>query len=150
MPALPARPHIAIFAPSPMLTVTIEGRSDGSGDDVHLHAGGQGVWVTRTAGELGAHPLMCAFIGGEVGDVLKPLLSALPGELRLVRTAAGSGCGVFDRRQGERRIVAGSWTGAISRHELDDLVSVACAAALSSEVVAVCGTHPEELLPARV
>ena len=149
MRALPARPQIAIFAPSPLLTVTIEAQP-GGGDDVHLHAGGQGVWVTRMAGELGAAPIMCAFSGGEVGDVLEPLLCALPGELRLVRTAAGSGCGVFDRRQGERRLVAGTWTGAISRHELDDLVSVACAAALSSEVVAVCGTHPEELLPARV
>ena len=142
MRALPARPQIAIFAPSPLLTVTIEAQS-GGGDDVHLHAGGQGVWVTRTAGELGADPIMCAFFGGEVGDVLEPLLSVLPGELRLVRTAAGSGCGVFDRRQGERRLVAGSWSGAISRHELDDLVSVACAAALGSEVVAVCGTRPE-------
>ena len=65
------------------------------------------MWVTRMAGELGADPLMCAFFGGEVGDVLEPLLSALPGELRLVRTAAGSGCGVFDRRQGERRARGG-------------------------------------------
>lgn len=140
------RPSIAVFGPSPLLTVTVEARP-GGGDDIHLHPGGQGVWVTRTAGELGADPVLCAFLGGEVGAVLEPLLEALPGELRLVRTATTSGCAVVDRRQGERRFLAGRWSEPVSRHELDDLVSVACAAALRSDVLAVCGSYPAEVVP---
>ena len=38
-PAHPAR--VTVFGPHPLLTVTIERRGDE--DDVHLHAGGQGV-----------------------------------------------------------------------------------------------------------
>ena len=94
MPA--RRPRITVFGPSPLLTVTVEALA-GAGDDIHLHPGGQGVWVTRTAGELGAAPILCGFIGGETGVVLQPLLEALPGELRLVHTSTANGCAVVDR-----------------------------------------------------
>ena len=36
---------VMIFAPSPLLTVTLEDDADGS--DLHVHAGGQGVWQAR-------------------------------------------------------------------------------------------------------
>jgi 1-phosphofructokinase len=140
------RPSITVFGPNPLLTVTIERLPDG-GDDIHLHPGGQGVWVARTAGELGARPVLCAFLGGEVGAILDPLLLALPGELRAVRTATPSGCVVVDRRGGDRRVVAGRFSDPVSRHELDDLVSLACAAALGSDVLAVCGCYPAEVIP---
>ena len=146
MPPPETPPNVTVFGPSPRLTVTIEARP-GEGDDVHLHAGGQGVWVTRTAGQLGVNPILCAFLGGEVGTVLEPLLEALPGERRLVRTATRSGCSVVDRRAGERRLLSGSWSGPVSRHELDDLVSITCAAALRSKVLAVCGSYPDEVVP---
>ena len=139
-------PRIAVFGPSPLLTVTVEALP-ADRDDIHLHPGGQGVWVTRTAGELGAEPILCAFIGGETGVVLEPLLEALPGELRLVRTATANGCAVVDRRQGERRVVAAHWSEPVSRHEIDDLVSIACAEALNSEALAVCGGYPAEVVP---
>lgn len=139
-------PRIAVFGPSPLLTVTVEARPAG-GDDIHLHPGGQGVWVTRTAGELGADVVLCGFVGGEVGAVLEPLLEALPGELRLVRTGTTSGCAVVDRRQGERRFLAGRWSDPVSRHELDDLVSIACAEALRAEALVVCGSYPAEVVP---
>jgi 1-phosphofructokinase len=103
--------------------------------------------VARTAGELGADPLLCGFIGGEVGTVLEPLLQELPGELRLVPTATTSGCAVVDRRQGERHVVAGRFSEPVSRHELDDLASVTCAAALRSAVLVVCGCYPDQVVP---
>jgi 1-phosphofructokinase len=140
------RPTIAVFGPNPLLTVTVEALPNG-GDDVHLHPGGQGVWVTRTAGELGAEPVLCGFVGGEAGAVLEPLLRRLPGDLRLVPTATPSGCAVVDRRQGERRVVAGRFSDPVSRHELDDLVSVTCAAALGSAALVVCGCYPAEVVP---
>jgi len=140
------RPRIAVFGPCPLLTVTVEALP-GDRDDIHLHPGGQGVWVTRTAGELGANPILCSFIGGETGAVLEPLLEALPGELRLVRTAIANGCAIVDRRQGDRRVLAAHWSEPVSRHEIDDLVSIACAEALGSEALAVCGGYPAEVVP---
>jgi 1-phosphofructokinase len=141
-------PRVAVFGPHPLLTVTAEARGDG--EDIHLHAGGQGVWVARTAGELGAHPVLCGFVGGETGDVLEPLLERLPGERRLVRTGSASGCSVVDRRAGERRMVAGSWSSPPSRHELDDLFSSTLAAALDSDVLVVCNPWPGDALPLEV
>jgi 1-phosphofructokinase len=140
---------VAVFGPNPLLNVTIERRGE-SGDDIHLHAAGQGVWVARTAAELGANPILCAFIGGEPGSLLRPLLDALPGELRLVETATGTGCSVVDRRTGTRQIVASAWSEPPSRHELDDLFSISGATALSSAALAICNPWPGDLLPLEV
>lgn len=48
---------IAVFAPSPLLTITIELATDRP--EVHLHAGGQGFWVARLAATLGAEVTLC-------------------------------------------------------------------------------------------
>jgi len=136
---------VTVFAPNPLLNITIE-RGRGA-DDIHVHAGGQGVWVARVAGELGAEPVLCAFLGGEPGRLLRPLLEALPGDLRLVETTSTSGCSVVDRRGGEREVIATAWAEAPSRHELDDLFSVTLAAALNGDVLAVCNPWPGDLLP---
>jgi 1-phosphofructokinase len=142
-------PSIVVFGPNPLLTITVEALPSG-GDEIHLHAGGQGVWVARTAGELGSHPVLCGFLGGEVGTVLEPLLQALPGHLRLVRSVTPNGCVMVDRRHGERRAIAGRLSDPVSRHELDDLVSVTCAAALRSDILVVCGCYPAEVVPAEI
>ena len=138
--------RVTVFGPHPLLNVTIEARPSG-GEDIHLHPGGQGVWVAHTAGELGANPILCGFVGGEPGALLRPLLENLPGELRLVDTAAASGCSVMDRRCGERRVLASAWSGPPSRHEIDDLFSLACSTALGSGALAVCNPWPADLLP---
>ena len=82
---------VAVFGPHPMLSITVESLAGDGGDDIHLHAAGQGVWVARMAAELGADPVLCGFIGGEAGTALRPLLERLPIELRLVETAASTG-----------------------------------------------------------
>jgi 1-phosphofructokinase len=138
-------PQVTVFGPHPLLTVTVERRNEA--DDVHLHAGGQGVWVSRMAAELGAAPVLCALLGGETGAVLRPLLGALGIECRLVASRAGSGCVVADRRHGERQLLAASLAGTASRHEVDELVSVTCAAALAGRVLVVCNPHPADALP---
>jgi 1-phosphofructokinase len=138
-------PRVTVFGPHPVLTVTVELRA--GGDDVHLHAGGQGVWVSRMAAELGADPVLCALVGGEPGDVLRGLLETAAGEVRLVRSRAVSGCLVADRRNGERKLIAGRAGGAPSRHELDDLISATCASALDSRALAVCNPFPGDALP---
>jgi 1-phosphofructokinase len=142
--------RVAIFGPNPMLSITIEALTADGGDDIHLHAAGQGVWVARMAAELGADTALCGFIGGEAGDVLRPLLEQLPIGLSLVETAEASGCYLHDRRSGERVPVAQSAAMPASRHEVDDLFSVACAAALDADVLAVCGPYPDNALPLEI
>ena len=141
--------RVAIFGPNPLLSVTIE-RRGAEADDIHLHPGGQGVWVARMAGELGAWPILCGFAGGETGETLDSLLEGLPGERRIVETAGASGCYVIDRRDGERRLVASELAPPPSRHEVDDLVSIVCATALESDALVVCNPFPGDVLPLEV
>lgn len=138
--------RIAVFAPSPMLSVTIEARGEGR-DDVHCHPAGQGVWLSRMAGELGAWPVLCSLIGGETGTVLEPLLERLPGEGRLVRSHSSSGCYVTDRRSGEREVLAQAYVEPPSRHEADELVAATTAAAMESDVLAICNPYPGDAMP---
>lgn len=152
---VPPGPRVTVFGPHPLLTVTVEAvgagaRTPGTAEDIHLHAGGQGVWVTRMAGMMGAEPVLCGFLGGETGAVLRPLLDALPGSLRLVPTTASSGCYVVDRRDGGRHRLAQALSPPPSRHELDDLFSTTCAAALGSKVLVVCNPLPGDALPFEV
>lgn len=140
--------RVTVFGPDPLLSVTIE--AGGASDDVHVHAAGQGVWVARMAGELGAWPILCGFIGGETGRALVPLLEALPGERRMVHTTGSTGSYVVDRRSGERQILASATRPAPDRHEVDDLLAVTCAAALDSKVLAVCNPMAPDGLPDEV
>lgn len=141
------KPKVAVFGPNPMLSITIEALTAEGGDDIHIHAAGQGVWLARMAAELGAEPVLCGFIGGEVGSVLRPLLAEMPIELRLVETAEASGAYIHDRRSGERVPVGQSAALPPSRHEVDDLFSVTIAAALDCDLLAVCGPYPDEGVP---
>jgi 1-phosphofructokinase len=141
---------VAVFGPHPMLAITIEALTSEGGDDIHAHAAGQGVWVARMASELGADPTLCGFIGGETGAVLRPLLEQMSVRMRLVETAAASGCYVHDRRGGEREPVAQSASMPPSRHEIDELFSSTVAAALDSGVLALCGPYPGEALPLEI
>ena len=113
-----------------------------------MHAGGQGVWVARMAGELGAEPVLCGFVGGETGALLRPLLEALPGELRLVETAGASGCYVVDRRDGERELLAGAWSdAALAPRARRPLLGHRAPRRWASDVLAVCNPFPGDLLP---
>lgn len=147
---MPPSGKVAVFGPNPMLSITIEALTSEGGDDIHLHAAGQGVWVARMAAELGADPVLCGFVGGETGIVLRPLLEQMPVELRLVETAAANGCYLHDRREGDRQPVAQSASLPPSRHEVDELFSGTVAAALDSAVLALCGPYPGEALPLEI
>jgi 1-phosphofructokinase len=141
---------VAVFGPHPLLAITIEAMTAEGGDDIHVHAAGQGVWVARMAAELGAEPVLCGFIGGETGTALRPLLEQMPIELRLVDTGEASGCYIHDRRGGEREPVAQSASLPPSRHEIDELFSSTVATALDSGVLALCGPYPGEALPLEI
>ncbi len=139
--------RVAIFGPHPLLTVSVEREGDDERERIHFHAGGQGVWVARMAGELGAEPVLCGFVGGEAGALLRPLLERLPGERRLVETASESGCYLVDRRRGRREALAFTTSDPPSRHELDALFSLTCAEALACRWLVVANPMPAEALP---
>ena len=141
---------VTVFGPHPMLSITVEALTSEGGDDIHLHAAGQGVWVARMAAELGAAPVLCGFIGGETGTVLRPLLEQMDVDLRLVETTEASGCYLHDRRGGEREPLAQSASLPPSRHEVDELFSSTVAVAIDSDVLALCGPYPGEALPLEI
>lgn len=142
-------PRVAIFAPHPLLTVTLE-REGPERDKVHFHAGGQGVWVARMAASLGAEPVLCGFQGGESGELLSRLLEVLPGERHLVGTTSASGCYVTDRRSGERELLTCALSDPPSRHELDELFSITCAEAIADGWLAVTNPLPADALPLEI
>ncbi|TFC83969.1 hypothetical protein E3T23_01585 [Cryobacterium cheniae] len=68
---------VVVFAPSPVLTVTVEGRE--TVPDVHLHAGGQGVCRVRMLPALGSSVTLCCVLTGETGQMLGQLVDAVLG-----------------------------------------------------------------------
>lgn len=144
-------PALAIFAPNPLLTVTIEREGEAGPERIHFHAGGQGVWVAASALSLGATPILCGFVGGEPGALLRPLIEHATGaQPRLVASAGPSGCYVTDRRSGQRQLVAMELSDAPSRHELDELFSIACAQAIACGWLVVTNPFPAQSLPLEV
>ena len=147
---LPLAPcSVAVFAPSPAVTITVEA---GSGDepDIHLHAGGQGFWVARMAARLGAKVILCVPLGGESGTVLKSLLSVDEISVLSVETEGSNGAYIHDRRSGIREVVAETSSPPLERHELDDLYGVTLAAGLESDVALITGPRNPGILSAEV
>ena len=96
-----------MLAPSPLLTITIEAAHDErSGDDLHLHVGGQGYWIARMASELGADVTLCATFGGETGAVAAALAGESSFAVHGVIASHNNGAYVQDRRSGERAELA--------------------------------------------
>ncbi|HET6531575.1 MAG TPA: PfkB family carbohydrate kinase [Actinoplanes sp.] len=136
-----------VFVPAPQLTVTIEQQHDQA--ELHVHAGGQGIWQARMITSLGADVTLCATIGGEVGQVLEPLLAGDGIRLRTVRGEAGSGWYVHDRRTGSREEIAEHPGDPLSRHELDEVFSLALAEGLRAGIAVLSGpAHPSVVSPA--
>ena len=140
-------PRAMVFAPSPLLTITVEARADGSAE-THLHAGGQGVWVARMLARLGVEAILCGPAGGETGAVLAPLVEREGIRWRRSASAAGNGSYVHDRRGGKREVVASTAPPSLPRHQLDELYSVALVEGLESDVAALTGPDGERVLAA--
>ncbi len=143
-------PAVALFAPHPLLSVTLEAEGP-ERESIHFHAGGQGVWVAAMVACMGARPVFCGLLGGEPGRLLRPLLAEAVGtDTHLVSTASPSGSYVVDRRQGRREPVAMALSDPPSRHELDELCSLAIAHAADCGWLVVTNPMPAESLPLEV
>ncbi len=143
-PPRASRGRIAVFAPSPVLTVTIE--SGVSRPEVHLHPGGQGFWVARMASNLDAEVSLCCALGGEPGRVLRGLLEAEPLILNAVDAGTPNGVYVHDRRGGVRLEVVNVHSAPLTRHASDALYSVALATGLDADVILLTGCQPTDVV----
>ncbi|WP_329102966.1 PfkB family carbohydrate kinase [Micromonospora sp. NBC_01699] len=137
--------HVMVFAPAPQLTVTIDQPADES--ELHLHPGGQGVWQARMITCLGTRVVLCASLGGEIGQVLEPLLASEGVELKVVRRDSSSGGYVHDRRDGRRDEIVDVPGHALNRHELDDLYNLTLAEGLRAPVSVLSGPGHRSLVP---
>jgi 1-phosphofructokinase len=137
---------VVIFAPMPVLTVTVEDRSGEA--DIHVHAGGQGVWQSRMVSSLGVPTVLCAALGGETGSVLGHLLPAADVTVRIVPVSARNGAYVHDRRTGSRKIVAESSGSPLDRHELDSLYELTLTEGLIHGRVLLSGPQDDRVVPA--
>lgn len=132
------RRGVCVLSPGLRLTITVE--AGPAGDEVHLHPGGQGYWVARCIDRLDTRVVLCATVGGEVGDVLTPLLRAQTGiELVAVEQTASSSVTVTDRRSGHRVEVARTGPAPIDRHVVDKLYSLTLASAAGSQCCVLTG-----------
>jgi 1-phosphofructokinase len=155
MPEMPdaAAPSVAggeqatvmVYSPAPVLTVTIERHR--AAPELHLHAGGQGVWQARMLAGLGVRAVLCTTLGGEVGRVLSELVIAEAFEMRTVTSGSSSGWYVHDRSEGHRREVAGHPGGPLDRHEIDELSNIALTEGLRAGVAVFGGPTDPALLP---
>jgi 1-phosphofructokinase len=135
-------PRICVFAPSPILTVTIETVADDGEPEIHLHAGGQGFWIARLLAELDVRVTLCCALGGETGSVLRGLLDGSGVDLIAV-DGGRNGAYVHDRRNGERREVATMPAAELSRHEVDDLYGATLVEAIAADVTVLSGPNDD-------
>ena len=151
--AKPERPAemqgVAVIAPTPLLTVTIEANPDTQAE-LHIHAGGQGFWVARMAARLGGPATLVCVIGGDTGALLPGLVEREGVKLAAVPVASTCGWYVHDRRGGERKEVASAGATALSRHELDDFYGKALIAGLNAKVAVLTGQFPEPCVPSEI
>src|SRR5690554_2407906 len=138
--------EVVIFAPSPVLTVTVEDQSDGP--DLHLLAGGQGVWQARMLLRLGLDVAMCCVLTGETGKVLRHLLHDEGIRVVAVEREGRSAAYVHDRRGGERVPVVEIDGDPISRHDIDELYCITLKEGLDAKLVILSGPAGDDTLPA--
>ena len=141
-----ARQPVCIFAPAPQLTITIELTVDERAD-LHVHPGGQGIWVARMVRTLGLRPVVCSPFGGESGALAHALATEEGFDVRRVDTGGANGAYIDDRRGGEREVLVEIPAAVLTRHELDDLYALTLEAAVESGVCVVTGTHTDRIIP---
>jgi 1-phosphofructokinase len=130
-------PRVMVFAPAPLLTVTIEQQAETM--ELHVHPGGQGIWQTRMIAALGVPVTLCVAVGGEVGDVVERQLAEQDVTVRAVRRESSTGWYVHDRRDGSRSELAQHPGRPLLRHDVDELYSVTLAEGLRAPVSVLSG-----------
>ena len=133
--------RISVFASSLVLTITVEASNQATGDEIHLHPGGQGFWVARMVGHLGESCVLSTCLGGEVGLVLAALVASETLTLAPTWQQAESPVYIHDRRSGQRVAVAERPHRKPTRHEQDDFYSRTLETAIEAGSCVVTGRY---------
>lgn len=136
---MPPNGKITVFAPALFVTITIEAVSPGDTDEIHIHPGGQGLWISRMLRNLEESPILCGPIGGETGKILNCLIPDWEIEFSPIEVASASPAYVDDRRGGDRSAVARAPAPELSRHEIDDVYGRVLDHSLASGICVVTG-----------
>ncbi|WP_426185246.1 PfkB family carbohydrate kinase [Microbacterium sp. TWP3-1-2b2] len=137
---------VTILAPSPTLTVTVEDHPQGS--EIHVHAGGQGVWQARMLRRLDVPVTMCCVLSGEIGRMLQHLLEDEGITVVAVEREGRGSAYVHDRRQGKRIVIAEEEGDPIDRHARDDLYGAVLHTGAESKAVLLSGPAGDSTVPA--
>ncbi|MCR8669914.1 1-phosphofructokinase family hexose kinase [Agrococcus sp. HG114] len=140
--------RVLVFAPAPLLTVTIEEHRGEA--DVHVHVGGQGVWQGRMLEALGVDVTIVCTVSGETGVVVRRLLEDEGFDVVAVERDAVGPAYVHDRRGGELDAIVEAEGEPLSRHDLDALYSAALSAAARADLVILSGPEGEAMLEPEV
>lgn len=136
---------VCVFAPAPQLTITIEGTVDDRAE-LHVHPGGQGVWVARMIRTLGVQPVLCSPFGGETGALVQDLARNEGLGVSGIEAGGANGAYIDDRRSGERTVLVEIPAAVLNRHELDDLYALTLETAVASGVCVITGTHADRII----
>ncbi|MCS3843779.1 PfkB family carbohydrate kinase [Microbacterium sp. AK031] len=139
---------MTILAPSPTLTVTVEDHPQGS--EIHVHAGGQGVWQARMLRRLDVSVTMCCVLSGGIGRTLQHLLEDEGITVVAVEREGRGSAYLHDRRQGQRIVIAEEEGDPIDRHARDDLYGAVLHSSAESKVVLLSGPAGEATVPADI
>lgn len=138
---------VVVFAPSPQLTITIEERDEEP--DIHIHAGGQGVWQSRMLRRLGSTVTLCFTFAGEAGRVLNHILEDEGFTVASVERDGQNAAYIHDRRGGMRAPIVETIGSALPRHVLDELYSLTLREGIDAGLVLLSGPAGD-VLPADV
>ena len=139
---------VTILAPSPTLTVTVEDHPQGS--EIHVHAGGQGVWQARMLRRLDVSVTMCCVLSGEIGRTLQHLLEDEGITVVAVEREGRGSAYLHDRRQGQRIVIAEEEGDPIDRHARDDLYGAVLHSSAESRAVLLSGPAGQTTVPADI
>ncbi len=131
---------VAVFAPALLLSIEIHAGADGR-DEIHLHPGGQGYWISKMVQALGATPLTCVAAGGESGHALASLIAADGLDAWLVEMAHGNAVHIDDRRGDQLERIGETRIPSLGRHEIDELYSAIVGASMRAGVCVLAGTQ---------
>lgn len=139
---------VTILAPSPTLTVTVEDHPRGS--EIHVHAGGQGVWQARMLRRLDVSVTMCCVLSGEIGRTLQHLLEDEGITVVAIEREGRGSAYLHDRREGKRIVIAEEEGDPIDRHARDDLYGAVLHSSAESKAVLLSGPVGIDTVPADI
>ncbi|MFH5821776.1 1-phosphofructokinase family hexose kinase [Georgenia sp. AZ-5] len=132
-------PVVAVLAIAPILEVTVEATINAPDKpQMHVHPGGQGLWVARMVTTLGGRAVVCGPFGGETGTAAASLARAEGLELHTT-SATGNGGHIVDYRRGERDEIVVMESPTLDRHAQDDLYGTMLVYSSAADVCVVTG-----------